>query len=150
MPKSFEYQCFDVLCLDTGSCACIFVLLPFPCATSRQKTTCGVPVVVQQKQIWLVTMRLQVQSLVLLSGSRIQRCHELWCRSQTQLGPCCCGIGCSCSSDWTPKRQKETQNPKKTKQNKKQTKNQTKTTKYCIKTQKYWKFCFSIGWCILS
>ena len=25
-------------------------------------------------------MRLQVQSLALLSGLRIQRCHELWCR----------------------------------------------------------------------
>ena len=41
---------------------------------------------VQQKKILLRTMRLQVQSLVLLSGLRIQRCHELWCRSQTQLG----------------------------------------------------------------
>ena len=31
-------------------------------------------------------MRLQVQSLALFSGLRIRRCHELWCRSQTQLG----------------------------------------------------------------
>ena len=31
----------------------------------------GVPVVAQQKQIWLVTMNLQVQSLALLSGLRI-------------------------------------------------------------------------------
>ena len=29
-------------------------------------------------------MRLQVLSLALLSGLRIQRCHELWCRSQTK------------------------------------------------------------------
>ena len=31
-------------------------------------------------------MRLQVPSLALLSGLRIQRCHELWCILQTQLG----------------------------------------------------------------
>ena len=44
-------------------------------------------------------------SLVSLSGLRIQRCRELWCRSQTRLGP---GVAVavvkagSCSSDWTP------------------------------------------------
>ena len=27
-----------------------------------------------------------VRSLALLSGLRIRHCHELWCRSQTQLG----------------------------------------------------------------
>ena len=31
-------------------------------------------------------MRTQVQSLASLSGLRIRRCCELWCRSQTQLG----------------------------------------------------------------
>ena len=31
-------------------------------------------------------MRFQVQSLVLLSGLRIWRCHELWYRSQMWLG----------------------------------------------------------------
>ena len=46
----------------------------------------GVPVVVQWKQIWLGAMRLWVQSLASLSGFRIRHCHELWCRSQTQLG----------------------------------------------------------------
>ena len=30
-------------------------------------------------------MRMQVGSLALLCGLRIQRCHELWCRLQTQL-----------------------------------------------------------------
>ena len=45
----------------------------------------GVPVMVQQKQILLETMRLRVRSLALLSGLRIQHCHELWCRSQMQL-----------------------------------------------------------------
>ena len=31
-------------------------------------------------------MRIQVQSLPLLSGLRVWRCHELWCRLHTQLG----------------------------------------------------------------
>ena len=30
-------------------------------------------------------MRMQVPSLALLGGLRILCCHELWCRSQTQL-----------------------------------------------------------------
>ena len=37
----------------------------------------GVPVVAQQKQIWLVTSRLQVRSLASLSRLRIQLCCEL-------------------------------------------------------------------------
>ena len=32
-------------------------------------------------------------SLALLSGLRIWRCHEVWCRSQMQLHLCCCGCG---------------------------------------------------------
>ena len=47
--------------------------------------TFGVPIVVQQKLIRLETMRLQVQSLALLSGLRIWHCCELWCRSQIWL-----------------------------------------------------------------
>ena len=34
----------------------------------------------------LISMRTWVQSLAPLSGLRIQRCHELWYRLQTQLG----------------------------------------------------------------
>ena len=34
----------------------------------------------QRKRIQLGTTRLQVQSLASLSGLRIRRCHELWCR----------------------------------------------------------------------
>ena len=45
----------------------------------------GVPVLAQQKQIRLGTMRLPVQSWASLSGLRIQRCHELWWWSQTWL-----------------------------------------------------------------
>ena len=40
----------------------------------------------QWKQIRLVTMRFQVQSLALFSGSGIQCCCEMWYRSQTRLG----------------------------------------------------------------
>ena len=46
----------------------------------------GVPVVVQWKWIWLVSMRTWVWSLASLSRLRIQHCRELWCRSQTRLG----------------------------------------------------------------
>ena len=45
----------------------------------------GVPIVVQQKQVQLVPMRMQVRSLALLSELGIPHCRELWCRSQTQL-----------------------------------------------------------------
>ena len=41
----------------------------------------------QWEQIWLGSIRTQVQSLALLSGLRIQHCHELWCRSQKRLSP---------------------------------------------------------------
>ena len=44
------------------------------------------PIVAQQKRIQLETMSLWVPSLALLSGLRILHCHELWCRSQMQLG----------------------------------------------------------------
>ena len=37
-------------------------------------------------RIILATDLLGVRSLTLLSGLRIQRCHELWCRPQMQLG----------------------------------------------------------------
>ena len=53
----------------------------------------------------LVSMRMQVLLLASLSGLRIRRCHELWCRSQMQLGS---GVAVAVawaggySSDWTP------------------------------------------------
>ena len=43
------------------------------------------PVVAPHKQIWLASMRMQVRSLALLSGLRVRRFCELWCRSQTCL-----------------------------------------------------------------
>ena len=54
----------------------------FPSQDSRW----GGPIMAQWKQIWLASMRMQVQSLALLSGLRIWRCHELWCRPQIWLG----------------------------------------------------------------
>ena len=38
-----------------------------------------------QKRIGLATMQMQDRSLHSLSGLRIRRCQELWCRSQVQL-----------------------------------------------------------------
>ena len=46
----------------------------------------GVPVMAQQEQIRLVSMRTRVQSLASLSRLRIWRCHELWCSLQMRLG----------------------------------------------------------------
>ena len=40
----------------------------------------------QHLRTGLVSMRLQVQSLALLSALRIRRCCELWYRLQTRLG----------------------------------------------------------------
>ena len=42
----------------------------------------------QWKEIQLVSMRMQVRSLVSLSGSGIWYCPKLWCRSQTRLRSC--------------------------------------------------------------
>ena len=65
----------------------------------------GVPTVAQWKWIWLATMRLQVQSLVSLSGLRVWCCHELWCRLQTWLRShvaVAMVYNRGYSSDWTP------------------------------------------------
>ena len=56
----------------------------YPRIFSR-RTLLGVSVVVQWKQIQLVSMRMPVRSPASLSGSGIRCCHELWCRSQTWL-----------------------------------------------------------------
>ena len=39
-------------------------------------------------------MRTQVRSLALLSGLRIQCCHELWCRLQTGSDPMLLWLWC--------------------------------------------------------
>ena len=45
----------------------------------------GVPVMAQRELIWLVSMRMQVRFLASPRSLRIQRCCELWCRSQMLL-----------------------------------------------------------------
>ena len=75
----------------------------------------------QQKQIRLETMRLQVQSLVSLSGLRIGCCHELWCRSQTWLRYGCSPdltprVGTSICHRCIPKKQKNKNQKKKKRQ----------------------------------
>ena len=45
-----------------------------------------VPIVAGHKWIQLVSMRVQIWSLVLLSGSGIWHYHELWCKSLIWLG----------------------------------------------------------------
>ena len=63
-------------------------------AFSINNTIVGGPVVAQQKQIWLASMTTQVPSLPSLSGLRIQRCRELWCRLQTRLRSGIAGLWC--------------------------------------------------------
>ena len=50
-----------------------------------KKKKVGVPIVAQQKWIWLESMRMQVWSQALLSGLRIWCCCEPWCRSKMWL-----------------------------------------------------------------
>ena len=44
----------------------------------------GLPILAQRKRIQLGSM-MRVPSLALLSGLKIQRCREPWCRSQMRL-----------------------------------------------------------------
>ena len=53
--------------------------------TVTEKCLLGVPLMAQQKRIWLASMRTRVWSLALLSGLRIGLYHKLQCRSQTWL-----------------------------------------------------------------
>ena len=58
----------------------------------------GVPVVAQQLQSWLVSMRMQVWDLALLSGLRIRHCLKLQLRSCVAVAV---AQADSCSSDST-------------------------------------------------
>ena len=53
-----------------------------------KKKKSGIPILTRWRQIWLVTMRMWVCSLALLSGLSIWHCCELWCKLQTWLGSC--------------------------------------------------------------
>ena len=65
--------------LPQGETHLLGLLARYYQVTSR-KLPLGVPVMAQQKQIQLGTMRLLVQFLASLSGLRIRHCHEVWCR----------------------------------------------------------------------
>ena len=80
LPTFFDLE------LSTLSCNYLFMSEPLPGLWGLWKQKYDrvrVYVVVQQKQI--VTTRLWVRSLASLSGLRILRCHELWCRLQMRL-----------------------------------------------------------------
>ena len=70
---------FDAGCLPQGSNDQHSSMLPL------QIVPLGVPVVAQRQRVWLVPMRMRVQSLALLRGLGIWCCSDLWCRSQVQL-----------------------------------------------------------------
>ena len=76
-----------------------------PALSILKMSATGVSVVAQRKRTPLVSMRMQVGSLALPSGLRIQCCCELRCRLQMWLGS---GIAMavvqagSCNSHWTP------------------------------------------------
>ena len=53
-----------------------------------EQCSIGVSIMEQWNRILQGTMRLQVQSLALLSGLWIRHCCELWCRWQMWLGSC--------------------------------------------------------------
>ena len=59
--------------------------LPSTMWGQKEKMTVGVPIGAQQKQIQLVSTRMQVWSLASLRGLVIWHFWELWCRSQMRL-----------------------------------------------------------------
>ena len=65
-------------------------MMPFPFKKEKK----GVPIVLQQKQIQLVTTRWQVRFLALLSGLRIHCCRELCVGRRPGSDPDGCGCGC--------------------------------------------------------
>ena len=78
LKKGFSrYLLNPALSIDCNHCC--------TCLCKSKSLVWGVPVMAQQKWIWLGTLRLWVWSLALLSGLRIWHCHELWYRSQTWL-----------------------------------------------------------------
>ena len=106
----------------------------------------GVPIMAQQKWIWLVSMSIQVQSLASLSGLRIRHCRELWCRSQMWLDPKLLWLWCRPAATaliqplaWEPpyavgvalKRQKQT-NKQKTKTKQRMGVETEKSSSFCL------------------
>ena len=79
----------------TSKYFCLFKILLFPWVICNHMWNYSEPgrvrIQISEFLLWwkciqLVSMRIWVWSLALLSGSGIRCCHELWCRSQTGLG----------------------------------------------------------------
>ena len=64
---------------------CLVLASPLTCCPIVKVNNKGVSVMVQQKWIWLVSMKMQVWPLALLSGLKIQYCRDIQCRSMTRL-----------------------------------------------------------------
>ena len=88
IPEVQVSLCYQFLLARTSSNLSFraYLLVKNSLSLPSSKNVLGVPVLVQQKRIWLGTMRFQVRSLASLTGLRIRPCYELWCRLQTQLG----------------------------------------------------------------
>ena len=83
----------DILCLWVGRLNIVKMSIP-PKIIHRTKAT-PIQIPMAEFSSWfsgyqtpLGSTRMQVRFLALLSGLRIWRCCELWCRFQTQLGSC--------------------------------------------------------------
>ena len=95
--KSLEYWYYSVSSFVSSYIhqylylfTCLFVHLRYRISVLLQKSwTKGVPIVALQKQTPLVSVKMQIWSLALLSGFRIWHCYELW------WSPCGCGCGIS-------------------------------------------------------
>ena len=100
--RSCSFLLWGVVIDDCSLAKLTYHRIPF---LKKEKAILGVPVMAQRKWIPLGTMRLRVWSLALLSGLRIQRCSELWCRLQMWLRfhvAVAVAQAGSCSSDLTP------------------------------------------------
>ena len=74
---------------------------PQPCEQVYRSSCCGSA----EMSSGLVSMRMLVRSLALLSGSGIWHCCELWCKWQTWFGFCVAvavAVAGRCSTDSTP------------------------------------------------
>ena len=95
----------DVAHRSSSICRCVGYFLAIKICFIHRKLLYEVPIVAQQKQTLLISMRMWVWSLAPLSGLRIQCCHELWCRLQKWLRSriaVAVALAGSCNSYLTP------------------------------------------------
>ena len=118
----------------------------------------GIPVMAQQKWIWLASMRMQFWSLASLSELRIWCCHELWCMSQNAAWVLYCWLWCKPAAvapiqplAWelpnAPKKQKAKNKKQKNKKQKKKKKPKNKNRWEWSEIGKWWgkKWCSGYG-----